>query len=124
MLAAEDREFLGTIVRSMLGRLLELIGLMHGQPVPTSDASYLAKPHVRRKLDRLVAITWLQGRLDSMLVAEGRAARRFGASYADIGLATGLSKQRAHQKFRIPETPGNTEPGRGFAVLPTSAGKR
>ena len=84
MLAAEDREFLGTIVRSMLGRLLELIGLMHGQPVPTSDASYLAKPHVRRKLDRLVAITWLQGRLDSMLVAEGRAARRFGASYADI----------------------------------------
>ena len=71
-----------------------------GKPMP-ADARARAE-RLRSRLDYLDTMRELQQRLND---AEGRmlsyavGARRFGASWADIGEALGASRQTAHRRF-------------------------
>lgn len=104
MLNSGDRSLLEDVIVSLLDRLLELVGLLLGWQSPGWDDPSNEEFRIRQVSARLAAVTWLRAHLDTVLIADGRAARELGLSYSEIGAMTGFSKQRAHQKFGKPAT--------------------
>jgi hypothetical protein len=54
-------------------------------------------------LAQIAALTVLQREVVHRLDACGRAAIRAGATYSAVAKAAGVTKQRAHQRFRLPD---------------------
>jgi hypothetical protein len=100
MLDQGTREALEATALDLVDRAVDLINLCLGKQ-PFSSRTPEGSPALQEeRLNRLSALVWLQREVDRLLVVEGKAAAQRGVSYSRIGAATGLTKQRAHQKFR------------------------